>query len=35
MPPSTRWNEQINEEAARVIALRQPIASDLRTVLSV
>ncbi|MDB2407641.1 phosphate signaling complex protein PhoU [Jannaschia sp.] len=26
---------QVNEEAARVIALRQPIASDLRTVLSV
>lgn len=27
--------ERINQEAARVIALRQPIASDLRTVLSV
>ncbi|WP_299817309.1 phosphate signaling complex protein PhoU [uncultured Jannaschia sp.] len=27
--------EHVNEEAARVIALRQPIASDLRTVLSV
>jgi phosphate transport system protein len=27
--------EQVNEEAARVIALRQPIATDLRTVLSV
>jgi len=27
--------EKINEEAARVIALRQPIASDLRTVLTV
>ena len=30
-----RIEEQVNEEAARVIALRQPIASDLRTVLSV
>jgi CheY-like chemotaxis protein len=28
-------DEQINEEAARIIAQRQPIASDLRTVLSV
>ena len=28
-------DEQINEEAARVIAMRQPIASDLRTVLTV
>jgi phosphate transport system protein len=27
--------QAVNEEAARVIALRQPIASDLRTVLSV
>ncbi|MCR8726394.1 phosphate signaling complex protein PhoU [Frigidibacter sp. ROC022] len=27
--------EQINEEAARVIALRQPMSSDLRTVLTV
>lgn len=27
--------EQVNEEAARILALRQPIASDLRTVLSV
>ena len=27
--------EQINEEAARLIALRQPTASDLRTILSV
>jgi len=27
--------EQVNEEAARVIALRQPIATDLRTVLTV
>ena len=27
--------ERINEEAARVIALRQPIATDLRTVLTV
>jgi phosphate transport system protein len=27
--------EQINEEAARVLALRQPTASDLRTVLTV
>lgn len=27
--------EQINEEAARIIALRQPIATDLRTVLTV
>ena len=26
---------QVNEEAARIIALRQPIASDLRTVLSI
>ncbi|WP_299842835.1 phosphate signaling complex protein PhoU [uncultured Jannaschia sp.] len=30
-----KLEEQVNEEAARVIALRQPIASDLRTVLSV
>lgn len=30
-----RLEEQINEEAARVIAMRQPIASDLRTVLTV
>ncbi|MGP1357277.1 phosphate signaling complex protein PhoU [Roseicyclus sp.] len=28
-------DDQINEEAARIIAQRQPIASDLRTVLSV
>ncbi|GAA3875704.1 phosphate signaling complex protein PhoU [Celeribacter arenosi] len=28
-------DEQINEDCARVIAMRQPIASDLRTVLSV
>jgi phosphate transport system protein len=28
-------DEQVNEEAARVIAQRQPIASDLRTVLTV
>jgi hypothetical protein len=28
-------DEQINEEAARIIAQRQPIASDLRLVLSV
>ena len=28
-------DEQINEEAARIIAQRQPIATDLRTVLSV
>lgn len=28
-------DEQINEEAARIIATRQPIANDLRTVLSV
>lgn len=27
--------EQVNEEAARILAQRQPIASDLRTVLSV
>ena len=27
--------EQINEECARLIAMRQPIASDLRTVLTV
>ena len=27
--------EQVNEEAARILALRQPIASDLRTVLSI
>ncbi|MBF9030489.1 phosphate signaling complex protein PhoU [Rhodobacterales bacterium HKCCE3408] len=27
--------EQVNEEAARILALRQPTASDLRTVLSV
>ena len=27
--------EQVNEECARLLALRQPIASDLRTVLSV
>ncbi|MEX3015293.1 phosphate signaling complex protein PhoU [Gymnodinialimonas hymeniacidonis] len=27
--------EQVNEDAARIIALRQPIASDLRTVLTV
>ena len=27
--------EQVNEEATRVIALRQPIASDLRTVMTV
>ena len=27
--------EKVNEEAARILALRQPIASDLRTVLSV
>ncbi len=27
--------EQVNEECARVLALRQPIASDLRTVLTV
>lgn len=27
--------ERVNEEAARIIALRQPIASDLRTVLTV
>ncbi|GAB5446055.1 phosphate signaling complex protein PhoU [Gymnodinialimonas sp.] len=27
--------EEVNEEAARIIALRQPIASDLRTVLSI
>lgn len=27
--------EQVNEEAARIIAMRQPIASDLRTVLTV
>ena len=27
--------DQVNEEAARVLALRQPIASDLRTVLTV
>jgi phosphate transport system protein len=27
--------EQVNDEAARIIALRQPTASDLRTVLSV
>ena len=30
-----RLEEQVNEAAARVIALRQPIASDLRTVLTV
>lgn len=30
-----RMEEQVNEEATRVIALRQPIASDLRTVLTV
>ena len=30
-----RLEEQVNEEAARVIALRAPTASDLRTVLSV
>ena len=30
-----RMEEQVNEEAARVIALRQPIATDLRTVLTV
>ena len=30
-----RMEQQVNEEAARVIALRQPIASDLRTVLTV
>ena len=30
-----KLEEHVNEEAARVIALRQPIASDLRTVLSV
>jgi phosphate transport system protein len=28
-------DEQVNEEAARIIAQRQPIASDLRTVLTV
>ena len=27
--------EEVNDEAARIIALRQPIASDLRTVLSI
>jgi phosphate transport system protein len=27
--------QQVNEEAARILALRQPIASDLRTVLTV
>ncbi len=30
-----RMEKQVNEEAARVIALRQPIATDLRTVLTV
>ena len=30
-----RAEQRVNEEAARVIALRQPIASDLRTVLTV
>ncbi|MEM9754855.1 MAG: phosphate signaling complex protein PhoU [Pseudomonadota bacterium] len=30
-----RLEEQVNEEAARILALRQPTASDLRTVLSV
>ena len=30
-----RMETQVNEEAARVIALRQPIATDLRTVLTV
>ncbi len=30
-----RMEEEVNEEAARVIALRQPIATDLRTVLTV
>lgn len=30
-----QMEEQVNEEATRVIALRQPIASDLRTVLTV
>lgn len=30
-----RLEEQINEECARLLALRQPIASDLRTVLTV
>jgi phosphate transport system protein len=30
-----KLEEQVNEEAARIIAQRQPIASDLRTVLTV
>ncbi|MBM2576520.1 phosphate signaling complex protein PhoU [Jannaschia sp. Os4] len=30
-----RMEQRVNEEAARVIALRQPIATDLRTVLTV
>ncbi|MEJ6394435.1 phosphate signaling complex protein PhoU [Gymnodinialimonas sp. 2305UL16-5] len=33
--PIDALEEQINEEAARIIAMRQPIASDLRTVLTV
>lgn len=33
--PVDALEEQVNEEAARLIALRQPTASDLRTVLTV
>ena len=35
MRPSTRWKSRSISECARLIALRAPTASDLRTVLTV